>query len=202
MDEVALIDRRNVRKAKFAAQLRNSPQAYGAVAQLLHWLTVGLVAAAWLLGTYGDVLPRGAARAAGLFTHISIGLALIAVLTVPVGWRLLDPPPQAETTPFGTWLGKAAKLNHVLLYCLAAATPIVGIVLQFARGKGLPLFGLAEIASPWARDRALVSSLEELHETLANALVFLAAVHASAAFAHHWILRDRTLKRMLPGAHP
>jgi cytochrome b561 len=35
-------------------RLWNSPQGYGAVAKLWHWLTVGLVAAGWLLGTFGD----------------------------------------------------------------------------------------------------------------------------------------------------
>jgi cytochrome b561 len=37
-----------------------------------------------------------------------------------------------------------------------------------------------------------------VHEVLANALVILAALHAGAAFFHHWVLKDRTLLRMLP----
>jgi cytochrome b561 len=183
-------------------QLRNSAQDYGAIAKLLHWLTVALVAMAWLLGTFGDELPRGAARAAGLFTHISTGLALIALLAVRVGWRFFDPPPQPDATPLGSWLNGFAKLTHVVLYGLLAATPIIGVVLQFARGDALPLFGIAQIASPWVKDRAFASSLKELHEVAANLLVILAALHASAALAHHWIFCDRTLKRMLPGANP
>ena len=39
-----------------------------------------------------------------------------------------------------------------------------------------------------------------LHGTLADALLILAGIHASAALVHHWIWRDRTLSRMLPGA--
>ena len=35
---------------------------------------------------------------------------------------------------------------------------------------------------------------------LANALVILAGLHAAAAIVHHWIFRDRTLVRMLPGS--
>jgi len=37
-----------------------------------------------------------------------------------------------------------------------------------------------------------------MHEVLANALVILAGLHALAALAHHWLLKDRTLLRMLP----
>jgi cytochrome b561 len=78
--------------------------------------------------------------------------------------------------------------------------PVVGIVLQFARGEALWIFGLYEIASPWTKDRVFASSVNEAHELLANALVILAELHAAAAaLIHHWVFRDRTLVRMLPG---
>jgi cytochrome b561 len=178
-------------------RLRNSAQGYGAVAVLLHWLTAAFVVLAWLLGTFGDVLPR-ASRAAGLSVHIAAGLAIIAFVALRLGWRLVDPPPPIETTRFGTWLGIAARVTHFALYALLIATPALGIALQFARGNALPIFGLAEIASPWIRDRAFASSTKELHETSANLLMMVAALHTAAALAHHWLWRDRTLGRMLP----
>jgi cytochrome b561 len=73
-------------------------------------------------------------------------------------------------------------------------------VTQFARGDAVSIFGLYEIASPWVKDRAFARSVTEVHEILANALVILAGLHAVAALVHHWILRDRTLARMLPGS--
>ena len=85
-------------------QLRNSAQRYGTVPKLLHWLTVGLVVLAWSLGTFGDDLPRVAARSAGLFVHISTGLMILALLVIRLFWRLIDPPPPPEITPFGSWL--------------------------------------------------------------------------------------------------
>ena len=77
---------------------------------------------------------------------------------------------------------------------------IVGIVAQFARGDTLSVFGLYEIASPWVKDRAFARSVTEIHEIAANALVVPAALHAVAALVHHWVFRDRTLVRMLPGS--
>lgn len=181
-------------------QIFNTPQRYGVVAQFLHWSTVVFVVVAWLLGTFGDVLPKGAARDAGLFVHISTGLAVLAVVVVRLLWRFIDTPPRAEATPFGPWLDRAARLAHVALYILLIAVPIVGALTQFARGNALPLFGLGEIASPWAADRAFAHSVKDVHEVLANVLLTLAGLHAVAALAHHWLLRDRTLTRMLPGA--
>jgi cytochrome b561 len=80
------------------------------------------------------------------------------------------------------------------------AVPVAGIVQQFARGDSLPIFGIIDIASPWVRDRAFAHSVKEVHELLAHALLAVASLHAAAALAHHWIFRDRTLVRMLPGS--
>ena len=179
-------------------RFRNSTDGYGAIAQSLHWLTVVLVALAWMSGTFDDVLPRGAARAAGSFVHVSTGSAIVVALAVRLLWRLADPPPKPATTVLGAWLDSAARLAHYALYALLVAVPIVGIVLQFARGETLPLFGLVEIPSPWIRDRSFARSAKEVHEVLANALIVLAVSHAAAALVHHWVLRDRTLSRMLP----
>ena len=180
-------------------QLRNSAKDFGAIAQGLHWLTVILVALAWALGTFDDALPKGAARAAGLFVHVSAGLAILAVLVVRLMWRLGNPPPSSEPTMFGKWLDRASRLAHYALYMLLVAAPVAGIVLQFARGDALPVFGLFEIASPWPADKAFARSVKDVHEILANVLVILAALHAAAALVHHWVFRDRTLVRMLPG---
>jgi cytochrome b561 len=180
--------------------LRNSADRYGLVAQTLHWLTVVLVTAAWGLGTVGDDLPEGVARAAGLFTHISAGLAIIAIVLVRLLWRIGDPPPALERTPLGEWPDRAARIAHYTLYALLVAVPIAGIVVQFARGDALPVFGVFEIPSPWPADRAFARSVKEVHEVLANALVIFAVLHAGAALVHHWVFRDRTLVRMLPGS--
>ena len=179
-------------------QLRNSAQGYGAVSMALHWLTVTLVATAWLLGTFGDDLPH-ALRSAGLFAHVSFGLAILIVVTVRIAWHVVDPPPPLANTRLGILLNVAAKLTHVALDGLLIAVPLIGILLQFARGDALPIFGILDVASPWVRDRAFARSTKAIHETAANTLMIVAALHAAAAMAHHWILRDRTLSRMLPG---
>ena len=178
-------------------QLKNSRERYGAIAKALHWTIAALVIVAWVMGTVE--LPRGAARTAGQFIHMSAGLAILALLAVRLIWRLIDPPPPLEITPFGRWADRAGRYAHWLLYGLLAAVIGAGIIGQFADGDALPVFGLFEIASPWAKDHQFAKTVEEIHEVLANALVIVAALHTAAALGHHWLLRDRTLTRMLPG---
>lgn len=177
-------------------QIFNTQQRYGAIAQLLHWSTAIFVVLAWVLGQTVDDLPK----AFGLFSHISAGLAVLAIVIVRLMWRFVDAPPKAEVTPLGVWLDRAGRAAHLVLYALLIVVPIVGIVTQFGRGQPLPLFGLADIASPWPADRAFARSVKEVHETLSNVLLIIAGLHAAAALGHHWLLRDRTLVRMLPGA--
>lgn len=175
---------------------------YGPTPRLLHWATVILVLVAWPLGTFGDDLPEGAARATGLFIHISAGLLILIALIMRLAWRVLEPPPPPEPNEFGRWLGAfadpAARFAHYALYALLIAVPIAGILAQFARGNALPLFGIGEIPSPWIRDRAFAHNVTEIHEILANALVIVASFHAAAALVHHFVFRDNTLRRMLP----
>jgi cytochrome b561 len=64
----------------------------------------------------------------------------------------------------------------------------------------LPLLGFGEIPSPWTTDHKFAHFAKEAHEVLATTLIILAALHGAAALVHHWVLRDRTLARMLPGA--
>ncbi|WP_298873934.1 cytochrome b [uncultured Bradyrhizobium sp.] len=183
-------------------QLLNSDKDYGAIAQTLHWLTVLLVILVWTLGIFGDVLPKGESRQIGLAVHVAAGLAILFLLVARLISRSVNPPPVSEATEFGNWLGKwgdpAAVIAHYALYALLVAVPVAGVVLQFARGDALPLFGLAIIPSPWLKDAAFAHNVKEVHEVLAHALVVIAASHAIAALIHHWVFRDRTLIRMLP----
>ena len=94
-------------------------------------------------------------------------------------------------------MGKAV---HYFIYVALIAVPVAGIVAQFARGHAVPVFGLFEIASPWAADRAFAHDVKEIHEVLANGIMALIGLHAAAALTHHYIFQDRTLLRMLPGS--
>lgn len=135
----------------------------------------------------------------GMYVHILAGLTILVVLMIRLLWRAFDPPPPIEPSALGKWLDRAAHYAHYALYALLIAAVISGIVLQFARGNALPLFGLYEIPSPWLGDRAFSRNFKGVHEFFANGLFLLAGLHAAAALLHHWILGDRTLLRMLPG---
>jgi cytochrome b561 len=180
-------------------RFRNTPERYGAAPIFFHWATVILVVLAWTLGIFGDDIPRGEWRNLARFVHVSAGSLVFILLLARLAWRIANPPPPTEATPLGAWLDRAGGLAHYALYALLAAVPVVGVIALFGGGKPLPLFGLIELASPWPRDKAFMELTEEIHETLANVLLALVALHTIAALTHHWVFRDRTLTRILPG---
>ena len=180
-------------------QLANSKTQYGAVPQILHWLTALFVICGWLFGTFLDDLPKGSIRSAGLVVHMTLGQFVVVFLIARLVWRMANPPPPPEPTRFG-WLQQAiAAFTHYVLYALLVAVPFMGILVQLKRGHALPLFGIWDLNSPWPVDRAMAKNLLQVHEYLADALLLLAGVHAMAALVHHYLFEDRTLLRMLPG---
>lgn len=180
-------------------QLANTPLGYGAIAKALHWAVVILVGAGWALGTFDEELPRGTGRDLAFFIHVSAGLLVLALFLPRIVWRVVDAPPPPEPMPFGPWAERLAVAAHYALYALVLAVPLAGIAAQFARGEALPVLGFLTIASPMTAVRATARLVKEVHEVLANALLVLALLHVAAALFHHFVLRDRTLVRMLPG---
>jgi len=172
----------------------NSSKGYGAIPQAVHWLTVILVAVASFRRRFAQ---RCATWCRAICTHIrrtrcyyaacrSRGLESgrpTATRRTDNAWRLVRPFGEGDSLP---------------ALCSADAVPVAGVVLQFARGDAIPVFGLVEIASPWLKDRAFSKNVEEVHEVLAHTLMVVAGFHVAAALIHHWVLRDRTLRRMLP----
>jgi len=181
-------------------RLANTEARYGAAVQAMHWLTALLVIAGFLLGQFGDLLPRGEPRDFGLLLHMTLGQCVAVLLVVRLAWRRLDPPPPLEPTPLGRLLAVGARVSHFTLYTLLLAVPLLGMIVQLKRGHALPVFAVWQVQSPWPADRDMARSILSLHSTLADALLILAGIHAAAALVHHWVWRDRTLSRMLPGA--
>ena len=180
-------------------QWRNSQGGYGTAVQIVHWFSVLLVSVAWVLGTVGEDLPRGRARDLGQLIHVSAGELIAILLIFRVGWRLINAPPSPEPTPLGRSGDLAAKIVHLALYALLAAVVAVGVATQFADGDALSVLGIFDIASPWTKNKTFAHDMKEIHETLGNGLIILATIHAGAALVHHFVFRDRTLRRMLPG---
>lgn len=176
------------------AALANPALRYDGISIALHWLTAALVLILWTLGQTIDFFPKGAPKIDARSMHIALGVTLGLVLLARVLWRASAGRslPRADSG----WLGLLAKLVHYGLYVLIAVTVVLGVFNAWQRGD--VLFNLYTIPKLVPGDRALTRTLEWLHGDLADLVLIVAGLHAAAGLAHHYLLRDSILRRMLP----
>lgn len=171
--------------------------SYGGLAQAFHWLTAALVLAAFLLAVGGPpTRVYGASNAAALQLHESLGLAVFVLVIIRLVWRRFDEIPESPAMPL--WMDLASKVAHWALYALLFAVPASAILGAWFGGHAINLYGLGSVGPLFGR-WDLGASLAEIHGTLGDAIMWLAGLHAAAALYHHFFLRDRVLKQMLPG---
>ncbi|WP_231734305.1 cytochrome b [Noviluteimonas gilva] len=179
-----------------APRLRNVDR-WGAVSQLFHWLIVVGILAMAIIGLTMVEMPSSPDKVRMFALHKSIGLTILALVTLRLLWRLYaGTPPAIPTVP--RWQHRIANVSHIGLYVLLFAMPISGWVMNSASGFPLWWFGLFRVPALVGRDRDLHELTETVHETLFWLLILLVLVHAGAAFYHHLFQRDATLARMLP----
>ena len=177
--------------------LKNTANEWGSVSKTLHWLVVALILAmAWIGLTMGD-LPNGPDKIATYALHKSIGISILALVVLRLGWRLYAGAPHAVAGTPG-WQERIAALTHWALYVLLLAMPISGWVLNSSSGFPLQWFGLVNLPAIAGKNPDLHERAEQAHELMFWILVTLVLAHAAAAFYHHLFQRDATLARMLP----
>ena len=174
------------------SRLDTAAKRYDPTTVCLHWITVALVVALWVIGQTGDLVPRGPLRTGVWSTHVVLGFLTAFALMTRVAWRAHfgRAPPPADTGA----LYMIAKLTHYALYVLLGVVVVAGIV--DASYRGFNVFGLWSVPQFGSGDAATRHSINEWHELAANVLMLVAAVHALAALGHHYVWRDRLLDRM------
>ena len=168
----------------FGTELR-----YGTVAQAFHWVTVILVAAAWLVA--------GHDRSPTITLHETLGVAVFAVVALRLIWRAFDRrPEQTDISKAEAW---SSKVVHGLLYLLLLAIPLSAIVGTQLQGHPVVLYGIGAVGPFLATSRSVGHQILEVHQLLGTLIVWLAGLHAVAALYHHYFRKDGVLRAMLPG---
>ncbi len=179
-----------------AVRPRTSTERYGAVAIALHWLLAAAILAAWWIGWDAASLALSPRKLRLVSWHKWLGVSILALSLVRLGWRLAHrPPPPVVTSPVQARLASAV---HRALYVLFIAIPLLGWA--YSGAAGVPVVFLARIPLPAIapENELLAAVLGTAHRWGAWTLVALAALHAAAALRHHFVLHDDVLRRMLP----
>jgi cytochrome b561 len=178
---------------------------YDAGAIALHWLIALAIAVQLTMGFSMTALRPGSFLQFQLYqAHKSVGMTILALSVLRLGWRLMHvPPPLPASMPI--WEQRLARINHAALYILMLGMPLSGWAVVSASPLNIPtvLYGTVPlphlpILSTLSNKKAVEAVLEAIHETGAWILIALLVGHIAAAWRHHVLLHDDVLIRMLP----
>ncbi len=177
---------------------RRNALRWGAASQTLHWLIALLILVLGVVGLTMGELPRTPKYFWVYTAHKSLGLTVLALVVLRLGWRLYaGAPPAVPGTP--SWQERIASTTHWLLYVLMFAIPLSGWVYDSASGlRPFRWFGLVDVPKLAVPDPGTVTISHAIHEYGFWLLTAVVLAHAGAAFYHHFFQRDATLARMLP----
>lgn len=182
-------------------RFKNSGARYSSYVIGLHWLMLLLLVAIYACMEVRDFVPKGSALRANLKTlHFLLGLGILALVVVRLGVRWGAGAAPAIEPRMGAWAAWSARLMHYALYAFMIVTPILGWLALSAAAKPVDLFGLP-LPMLVGANEALSRQLKDIHEALTTAGYVLIGLHAAAALLHHYLIRDNTLLRMLPGSN-
>jgi cytochrome b561 len=179
---------------------------YSWVAITLHWLiALGIltnIGLAWWFGTL-----KGPEAIPPIQLHKSIGITVLALTLIRIGWRLTHAAPALPDTmrPWEKW---AANSVHFVLYLLMLGLPLSGWAMVSAspliKVHPTVLYGVLHIPAvpfPGLDSDQLHDThklLEKTHELLGWIAYATITLHVAAALKHHLIERDDVLSRMIP----
>ena len=177
---------------------KNTESRYGSLSIALHWLMLVMIAGLYACIELKGNFPKGSdTRELLKQWHFMLGLAVFALVWLRLLARLIAPTPKIVPT-IPAWQAIPAKLMHLALYLLMIGAPLAGWLILSAAGKPIPFFSL-ELPPLVGEDKQLAGQIKELHELAGTTGYWLIGLHAVAGLLHHFVSRDNTLTRMLPG---
>lgn len=194
--------------------LSNTDRSFGFVTKTLHWLMFLMIATVIPLGVVAadmaqdlrnpDIASTGTdfTRTFLLFSlHKTLGLAIFLTALMRILWATTQTRPGLlnANNPVEAF---AAKTVHWLLYGSLLLVPLVGWLTHAATSGFAPIWWPFGQSLPFVpKDDDLAKTLAGVHMVLERVMVLSIALHIAGALKHHFVDRDATLRRMLPGRH-
>jgi len=174
--------------------LKNTEQAYGWVAIVIHWLMALAIFGMFALGlwmTSLDYYNPWYHRAP--YIHKSVGMLTLFLLMFRLIWAGTNIKPAIAGKAWERLLALTVHRTH---YVLMLIVMLSGYLIPTAKGVGVDVFGWFTATATLASIPRQADIAGVIHLWSAWALIGLAVLHAGAALKHHFVNRDATLLRM------
>jgi len=162
---------------------RSARSRYTRVAVALHWIVAALVIAQFTWGWFMQEIPKQppGLRADAFNLHKSVGLVILSLMLIRLGWRLAHPPPPLDGLP--RWQRALASATHRLLYVALFVQPLAGYLGSVFSGYPVKWFGVTLPAWGWP-SAAIKDAMSTVHLVNSFVLLALVALHLAGALKH------------------
>lgn len=176
---------------------------YSDVSIALHWTIAVLLLVQVFIGGWFEDLPRGPEKGEAFALHASVGVTILVLSLLRLGWRIANPAPPLPANYAG-WVRVLARVTHVGFYVVMIGMPLSGWAAASTSGRPLPeVWGVIPFPRLPVSGEAAHEAAEVVHVDLLLKLFWaLLVLHLAGALKHHFMDRDQTLWRMLPWANP
>ncbi len=171
---------------------KSSPERYGRMAILMHWVSAALIIALMIAGFIAANTSDAIGKATLLRIHAPIGMAVLILTLARLGWWLFADRKPRDPAGVPRLQSVAAKAVHGLLYIVILGLAGSGAAMFVLSGAGDILFGSAPGPLPdfWTFTPRIG------HAIFARLMAALLVVHIAAALYHQFIRKDRLFARM------
>ncbi len=176
--------------------LINTPQKYGKLTILLHWLMALLIIGLIVIGLWMTRMPLSLEKVRFYGWHKEWGMLALALVIVRLGWRFTNTTPSLLHN-VADWQLLAARAMHWAFYGFMFAMPISGWMMSSAAGLPVSVFGWFVLPNLVPANENLRLILTGIHEWLGYGLIIAICGHVGASLWHHFIHKDDILRRML-----
>ncbi len=192
--------------------IKNTAANYGSIAKWLHWTTALL-----FFGSYCAVYYRHwfteektPENWISLQLHLSIGITIAVIVLLRIIWRNTNQIPEPE--PGSKFAHLAAHIGHYALYAVMILMPITGYIGTGVNTEYFFLFDIPKfestsiyqmIVTNWMelKFKEFEAPVDFFHKDIMGKWLvwILIAGHTIAAMHHHFVKKDRTLRKMMTG---
>ena len=171
-------------------------KSYSLSTKLLHWLIaghmIGLIVSGWWIVDL-SFYSSWYYYAPSLHKSFGAVVFLIGLLLLLNKFRKRPPTLAGHTN-----LEKlASKFAHFLLFASVLTIPISGYIFTTFTGQNVSIFNTFNIPAVFVTSEKIRDLAIEFHIYASYGIAGVVFVHAGGALKHHFLDKDRTLRRML-----
>jgi len=173
-------------------------KTYHPVSMAIHWLIVVLLLISIPMGKIMTEREFDSLNNVLYTLHWSIGLTVLALMVVRLGFRLVVPAPKPAAS-LEPWQRFLSHWTHIAIYVMLIVTPILGWLGKSAFGasaQGINVFYLFYVPTLVPRNKEMAEFYFELHEISSFILIGLIVLHVAGALYHAVVQKDGVVGRM------